>query len=228
MRKEPCRHCGTLIDARGHSTHERSCLAPYSLERLYEVLGVVETPGPLDTPCQMPTRMVHGWKAHRLVYLAIVGPLPDDKPMVTHRCDNNPCVALDHMVPGDSFSNMREASERRRFRPDRQSWGNNPSSQVAARKAGNQTRSRRAAEQVFTCTTCGATGSLATGDFIKHEVGDGALWTRVCASCGHYWNSGARRRKPVKYQCECGLVSSKRGMSRHVRASGHTGRKNMI
>jgi hypothetical protein len=54
-------------------------------------------------------------KAHRVVYEAMVGPIPDGA-LLRHKCDNRPCVRPDHLTPGDQEQNMQEMMERGRGR----------------------------------------------------------------------------------------------------------------
>lgn len=47
------------------------------------------------------------WKAHRLSYLAHVGPIPEGA-MVLHRCAVRICVRPDHLYVGDAKQNARD------------------------------------------------------------------------------------------------------------------------
>ena len=52
-------------------------------------------------------------KAHRVAWMEVHGPIPDGM-LVLHRCDNPPCVNVEHLYLGDQSRNMRDMSERRR------------------------------------------------------------------------------------------------------------------
>ena len=53
--------------------------------------------------------------AHRVAALLVFGALPDDS-VVLHRCDNPACVRPDHLGVGDQTANMRDCSEKGRWR----------------------------------------------------------------------------------------------------------------
>ncbi len=47
------------------------------------------------------------WRAHRIAYAILVGPIPTDA-LITHNCDNPPCVNPFHLKLGTPASNMVE------------------------------------------------------------------------------------------------------------------------
>lgn len=53
--------------------------------------------------------------AHRQGWIYFVGPISDEKPFVCHRCDNPPCVRLEHLFLGTHQDNMDDmfAKDRR-------------------------------------------------------------------------------------------------------------------
>lgn len=54
-----------------------------------------------------------GRYAHRQVFFDTHGYWPD---VVRHKCDNPPCVSLDHLEPGTQADNLRDAVKRGRAR----------------------------------------------------------------------------------------------------------------
>lgn len=52
-------------------------------------------------------------RAHRVVYEHHHGPLPEGM-VVRHRCDNPPCVLIDHLEKGTRADNNRDALQRGR------------------------------------------------------------------------------------------------------------------
>jgi hypothetical protein len=58
------------------------------------------------------------WYAHRVVWEMAHGPVPDGM-VVRHRCDNPPCVRLDHLLLGTNADNTRDMMERGRGKQPR-------------------------------------------------------------------------------------------------------------
>lgn len=56
------------------------------------------------------------WRAHRLFYTLLVGPIPNSKTFVCHHCDNPRCVNPDHMFLGDNQDNLRDMANKGRAR----------------------------------------------------------------------------------------------------------------
>jgi hypothetical protein len=53
-----------------------------------------------------------GWRAHRLTYIQAHGPVAPNI-VVRHKCDNPPCVRLDHLEMGTVRDNYQDMLERR-------------------------------------------------------------------------------------------------------------------
>jgi hypothetical protein len=53
------------------------------------------------------------YKVHRLRYQLEVGPLAPGQ-VVRHKCDNPPCAALDHLIPGTQADNVQDMISRGR------------------------------------------------------------------------------------------------------------------
>ena len=54
-----------------------------------------------------------GQSTHRLMYLAVIGPIPEGM-QVLHSCDNPPCMNPRHLSLGNGQENMQQAVERGR------------------------------------------------------------------------------------------------------------------
>lgn len=53
-------------------------------------------------------------RVHRLIYRDLHGlPLADDEEL-RHRCDNPPCVRVDHLIPGSHAENVQDMMDRGR------------------------------------------------------------------------------------------------------------------
>jgi hypothetical protein len=53
-------------------------------------------------------------RAHRVAYELWIGPIPEDKPIIRHTCDNPSCINPSHLVAGTSQDNVRDKVERNR------------------------------------------------------------------------------------------------------------------
>lgn len=56
--------------------------------------------------------------AHRMAWISERGPIPPGL-CVLHRCDNPPCVNVEHLYLGTKADNARDRSARKRHRDDR-------------------------------------------------------------------------------------------------------------
>lgn len=54
-----------------------------------------------------------GHRAHHAAWLLAIGPIPAGL-VVRHRCDNPPCVAVDHLELGTQADNIRDRDQRGR------------------------------------------------------------------------------------------------------------------
>ena len=48
------------------------------------------------------------YRAHRLMYVLVNGMIPDTR-VVMHKCDNPPCIEMQHLVEGTQADNTRDA-----------------------------------------------------------------------------------------------------------------------
>lgn len=93
--------------------HERLCIAPRTLERLYEIGNVDVT---ADGCWEWRGRLSHGYgmvgqyKAARLV-LEVDGEMPGAWHAL-HLCDNKACVRRSHLYAGTHSDNMRDVYTR--------------------------------------------------------------------------------------------------------------------
>jgi hypothetical protein len=51
---------------------------------------------------------------HRVAYQLFVGPIPDDKPIIRHTCDNPRCVNPNHLIAGTVQDNIDDRNLRNR------------------------------------------------------------------------------------------------------------------
>lgn len=85
-------------------------------------------PTVLDTPCVLWEGLLssfgygrvgadrkgfRGWYAHRMVWSVANGPIPRGM-QVLHRCDNPPCIALDHLFLGTQRDNIDDRTRKGR------------------------------------------------------------------------------------------------------------------
>jgi len=86
--------------------------------------GMTMPPTHLDTPCVewTGTRLPNGYgydgqtrtTAHRAAWIRAHGPLAR-RQLVCHRCDNPPCVRLDHLFIGGAVQNAADAGRKGRI-----------------------------------------------------------------------------------------------------------------
>jgi HNH endonuclease len=80
---------------------------------------MVEVPGPLDTDCWVPNRLLYHvddklYHPRRLSYLVFEGPIPDGM-SVCHQCDNTWCINPDHLFLGTHTDNIHDSIAKGRF-----------------------------------------------------------------------------------------------------------------
>lgn len=86
--------------------------------------------------------------AHRVVWTATVGPVPDDK-WLLHSCDNRRCINIDHLHCGSPSQNNQECVERGRWRWGKLAGKLNPQRVREIRIARNKGITQRDAAKAF-------------------------------------------------------------------------------
>ncbi len=107
------------------SLHENACLPilDRARERFFAkvgpetVTGCKEWMGKRDTLgygtfCSL--EISRYLKAHRVAWVLSNGPIPRDRPVIRHSCDNPSCVNPAHLTPGTQTQNVMDAVSRRR------------------------------------------------------------------------------------------------------------------
>src|SRR6516162_3348365 len=69
------------------------------------------------------------FKAHRLMWEYMNGPIPDGL-FVCHHCDVRNCVRPSHLFLGDQFDNMQHASNKGKFEARKQYLQRHPNGQI--------------------------------------------------------------------------------------------------
>lgn len=54
------------------------------------------------------------WQANRLAFVLVNGTIPEDKPLVCHRCDNPPCCEPRHLLAGTHKDNSKDCFDKGR------------------------------------------------------------------------------------------------------------------
>lgn len=115
--------------------------------------------------------------AHRFAYVTTYGALPDDKPMVCHRCDVTFCANPRHLFAGDSWDNNHDMLDKGRqarglrhgryTQPDRTARGDRNGSRVHPERLprGEQHRSHTHPESVMRGETHGM--AVLTDDDVR-------------------------------------------------------------
>lgn len=80
----------------------------------HEYLGPIDTDGYGKHRKQVEGRR-RSWQIHRVVYEMAHGPIPGGL-VVRHRCDNPPCVRVDHLELGTKSDNSHDMYDRGRNR----------------------------------------------------------------------------------------------------------------
>lgn len=87
-------------------------------------------PTPIETPCVLwegPTnaagygivnKRTKRYRAHRVAWAEVNGPIPDGM-IVMHRCDNPPCVNIEHLRLGTKADNAADAAAKGRVARNR-------------------------------------------------------------------------------------------------------------
>lgn len=74
--------------------------------------------------------------AHRWAYEMWVGPIPEDKPVIRHTCDNPPCINPDHLIAGTQIDNIKDRVERGRNRKGGNKGEDNAAARLTWEKVG--------------------------------------------------------------------------------------------
>jgi hypothetical protein len=74
------------------------------------------------------------WRAHRLAWASAHGPIPDGM-VVRHKCDNPPCIGLDHLELGTYGDNATDRVRRDRFNKQSDRYNRVKMTYAKARKA---------------------------------------------------------------------------------------------
>jgi hypothetical protein len=90
-------------------------------------------------------------RVHRLTWIEANGPIPVDKPLILHRCDNRPCCNPSHLWAGTQKENMDDMMAKGRARrigapPGERSSGKLTEADVRAIRADRRLHREIAAE----------------------------------------------------------------------------------
>lgn len=84
--------------------------------------------------------------AHRIAWRLAYGPIPGDRPVIRHTCDNRPCCNPSHLTPGTQADNMADMRAKGRGpTADRHGTRTHPESVPRGERNGN---AKVTAEQV--------------------------------------------------------------------------------